>query len=208
MSGYRDPSVSTGSSDVWGDEPGDVFASETLPGPARHDETTGYLDTHYGPMGGKRIQDQTDSFDHKDFPQGNVVTSSIRVATNHELVRDLVKDFIKDHGKKDITKRHIVAFLKAKGSYAFLSSDMIRCLNLEHNAKVMDVLDVFPVKVASVKPGDLDSSAVRVASIREALVASLQDSSTPTSTVNEYHRIAADLALALAAYERIYHHGQ
>jgi hypothetical protein len=77
-------------------------------------------------------------------------TGTIRKATNLTLVGDLTEDFLKEFGKKNLTKRHVLAFLQAGNLPQYLSSDVIRCLKHRHQVYVKDVLDEFPVaKIAS-----------------------------------------------------------
>jgi len=72
-------------------------------------------------------------------------TAMQRNATNINQVVALTKDFLKEAGKKGLTKRHVLAFLQQRGLPQYLSSDVIRCLKLSHDIHVKDVLDEFPV---------------------------------------------------------------
>jgi len=83
-----------------------------------------------------------------------------RRATNISLVSDLTQDFMKEFGKKDLTRRHVMSFLSKSNTPQFLASDIIRCLKLRHSVYVKDVLDEFPIaKTAS--DGKLSLAAVR-----------------------------------------------
>lgn len=94
----------------------------------------------------------------KNWPKGNLTrgleaSMNTRKATNLELVGTLTTDFIKKYGKKDITRRHVMAFLKESGYHQYLASDVVRCLKLRHDVHMADVLDQFPTstkKTASV----------------------------------------------------------
>ncbi len=77
-------------------------------------------------------------------------TGTIRTATNLTLVGDLTEKFLKEFGKKGLTKRHVLSFLQSQNHPQYLSSDVIRCLKHRHQVYVKDVLDEFPVvKTAS-----------------------------------------------------------
>jgi hypothetical protein len=82
--------------------------------------------------------------DSKMFASGGF-SMNTRQATHITQVVGLTKDFLKEAGKKDLTKRHVLAFLTQRGLPQYLSSDIIRCLKLSHNIHVKDVLDEFPV---------------------------------------------------------------
>ena len=82
--------------------------------------------------------------DPKMFASGRTSMTN-RQATNIHQVVALTKDFLKEAGKKDLTKRHVLAFLQSRGLPQYLSSDIIRCLKLSHDVHVKDVLDEFPV---------------------------------------------------------------
>ena len=82
--------------------------------------------------------------DPKMFASGRT-SMTTRQATNIHQVVALTKDFLKEAGKEDLTKRHVLAFLQQKGLPQYLSSDIIRCLKLSHDIHVKDVLDEFPV---------------------------------------------------------------
>lgn len=76
-----------------------------------------------------------------------------RQATNIDLVGTLTSDFMKKYGKKNLTRRHVMSFLRIGGYHQYLASDVIRCLQHRHGVHVADVLDQFPVsdgrKIAS-----------------------------------------------------------
>jgi len=71
--------------------------------------------------------------------------SRARKATNLSLVSELTDGFLKEYGKKDLTKRHVLSYLQSKGHPQFISSDIVRCLKHKHKLYVADVLDKFPV---------------------------------------------------------------
>jgi hypothetical protein len=82
--------------------------------------------------------------DPKMFASGGL-SMNTRQATHITQVVALTKDFLKEAGKKDLTKRHVLAFLQQRGLPQYLSSDIIRCLKLSHDVHIKDVLDEFPV---------------------------------------------------------------
>lgn len=94
-------------------------------------------------------------------------TSSLtRVSTNIELVSELTKDFLKEFGKKNLTKRHVLSFLQELGHPQFLSSDIIRCLKLRHSVHVKDVLDEFSV-MKQASHGGIPSILNKISSLRD-----------------------------------------
>lgn len=71
---------------------------------------------------------------------------STRTATNIELVIDLTKNFIKQFGKKNIVRRHVLAFLQDRQLPQYLASDIVRCLKHKHKVVIPDVMDTFPLE--------------------------------------------------------------
>jgi hypothetical protein len=123
-----------------------------------------------------------------------------RQATNIHQVIGLTKDFLKEvNPEKDhLTKRHVLAFLQGRNLPQYLSSDIIRCLKIQHDIHVKDVLDEFPVaRKASVTMGTSVARAQRALMelefqhIREPEVASV------------LRRCAANLTRALIDMERL-----
>lgn len=81
-----------------------------------------------------------------------------RVSTDIKLVVGLTKDFIKKFGKKNIVRRHVLAFLQDAGLPQYLASDIVRCLKHQHSVVIPDVMDTFPLaKIASAGRSDLGS---------------------------------------------------
>jgi hypothetical protein len=75
-----------------------------------------------------------------------------RTANSHNIASQLAGDFIKKYGKKNVTRRHVLAFLQEEGQAfrQYLASEIIRCLKLNHKVYIEDVMDKFPVaKTAS-----------------------------------------------------------
>ncbi len=121
-----------------------------------------------------------------------------RNATNITLVNSLTKDFLKACGKKDLTKRHVLAFLQSLGQPQFLSSDIIRCLKLAHDIHVKDVLDEFPVaRTASTVGG------TTVAQVRRKLIDLEGEFVLQPEVSSILRRCAANLTRALIDMERL-----
>jgi hypothetical protein len=192
----------------WGSDGSESYASEeSLPSAVENSTKT---NNGLGALGnadsGYILEDQNvpkgfpseDYMENRSFPKshpGNMVAS--RIATNVELVRDITKKFVQKHGKKDLTKRHVLSFLTGNGYYSFMSSDVIRCLKLDHDVHVPDVLDVFPVRKAS---SSIDAS--RLVALRDFCVLNEMNNHMFPAVAAEYRQAAASLNTALAAIER------
>ena len=80
---------------------------------------------------------------------GNTMHNS-RISTDIKLVISLTKDFIKEFGKKNIVRRHVLSFLQDRSLPQFLASDIIRCMKHQHKVVIPDVMDTFPLaKISS-----------------------------------------------------------
>jgi len=114
-----------------------------------------------------------------------------RRATNILLVSDLTQDFMKKFGKKELTRRHVMAFLSNLNQPQFLASDIIRCLKLRHSVFVKDVLDEFPIaKTAS-------DGMVSISSILGELI-KLETSATIPETSSKLKHCVASLSSVIA----------
>ena len=159
-------------SDIWADEDTGAYAGEKepgteLPGVVKNETS---MDDFLGALGnawsGYETEDLSgpQGFPTEDFAEnidydrsdnqdgGRIMTSNLngRRATNLELVGDLTTKFIKEFGKKDLTRRHVISFLQKSGHHYYLASDIIRCLKLRHSVFIKDVMDEFPLaKTAS-----------------------------------------------------------
>ena len=120
-----------------------------------------------------------------------------RQATNINLVTDLTSQFLKACGKKDLTKRHVLAFLQSLGHPQFLSSDIIRCLKLSHEVYVKDVLDEFPVHRQTT------ASQTSIASLRDKLIQLEIDNVLDPKVSSVYRRCAANLSRVIVDLERL-----
>lgn len=82
-----------------------------------------------------------------------------RVATDVSLVESLTKDFLKQFGKKNLVRRHVLAFLQDKSLPQYLASDVVRCLKHQHSIVIPDVMDTFPLaKIASSETASVANS--------------------------------------------------
>ena len=121
-----------------------------------------------------------------------------RQATHITQVVALTKDFLKVAGKKDLTKRHVMAFLQTLGLPQYLSSDIIRCLKLSHDIHVKDVLDEFPVfRQASA------AQQTSIARARQALINLECDHVLDPEVASVLRRCAANLTRTIIDMERL-----
>ncbi len=135
--------------------------------------------------------------DPKMFASGRT-SMQTRRATNITQVVALTKDFIQEAGKKDLTKRHVLAFLQQKGLPQYLSSDIIRCLKISHDIHVKDVLDEFPVyRQASA------ASQTSIARARAAMIALECKHVLEPEVSSVLRRCAANMTRALLDMERL-----
>jgi len=86
------------------------------------------------------------SLDNSPSLTGGKMASTQRIASNPEKVRGLTAGLFKELGKKDLTKRHVLAYLKKLGEPQYLSSELILCAHDDHGVYIKDVLDEFPFK--------------------------------------------------------------
>lgn len=96
---------------------------------------------------------------------------AMRTATDIKLVIGLTKDFVKEYGKKNIVRRHVLSFLQDKGLPQYLASDVVRCLKHQHNVVIPDVMDTFPLAktashMAKTASADLGSAYRSIATLQ------------------------------------------
>jgi len=223
-SDYYDPmSIGTAMSDLFADEDSGAYAS-SLPEPTSNEtDLNDWLSALGNFWSGYTVEDQdvpygfpsdVDPYNEGDF--GGVVMANDKMARvqadsmdvgslksiqkralDVKFVVELTGKFLKKHGKENITRRAVTAFLQEEGygDRQYLASDIIRCL--KHNRKIVvpDVLDVFPLaKTASVSSiGGLHQKLVtlEIENIRDPEVAGV------------FRRCAANLAHVMAYLERI-----
>lgn len=206
---YADRMTISYNGDEWADEDSGAYASESLPSPG---DGTMSRENSLGALGnawsGYNVQDQAvpsgfPSEDYlTDYTKFNHMNASElkmrKTATNVTLVRSITSGFLKEFGKKNLTRRHVMAFLQKTGSHQYLASDVIRCLLLDHNIYVKDVLDEFPVHKAA-------SSGHNIASLISArghlIDLEIKNISNP-SVSSIYRHAAAALTRSIASLER------
>lgn len=211
--------VALETSPYWPDEDTSVYGQNSLPGVVKNDKT---MDNTLGGLGnswsGYGVEDISgpNGFPSEDYNQnvnyprsndgnsgGSLIASQStrflmnRLATNINLVDDLTKDLIKDFGKKDLTRRHIMTFLQKGNHPQYLASDIVRNLMIRHNVYVKDVLDEFP-------EGEfIRDGRKSMASIRDKLVDLEISNSHDSEIANNIRRSTASISNALALLERI-----
>jgi len=209
---YYDRMTISYNGNEWPDEDSGSYSSDSLPTPGESDESSdNFLNALGNFWSGYNVQDQSvpagfpsEEYAENDrFQKTNASELPMkRVATNIDLVRSVTTDFIKDSGKKGLTRRHVMAFLQKSGQHQYLASDVIRCLLLDHGVYVKDVLDEFPVmRSASSEPS---SGVSRLASIRGSLIdLEIKHFSSDPETSGAYRAAAAAVTRSIAALERI-----
>jgi hypothetical protein len=213
-SDYYDPMVlGTSVDDMFAPHSGDTFAeeeaskSDSLPSIPENkttvDNTLGALGNYWS---GYNVQDQNvdagfPSMEYWDIGRYQQLHSSEikqmnKIATNVVLVRDLTSEFIKKFGKKDLTRRHVMAFLQERGEHVYLASDIIRAVALEYDIFIKDVLDEFPVRKASTE------HRVILSTIRSKLIDfEIQNINDPEAS-QEFRYAAAALSKVLAVLSK------
>jgi hypothetical protein len=158
------------------------------------------LDNFLGALGnawsGYVVEDQSDQPGFPVPQREASMKSAPRVATALELVGELAKDFLKEFGKKDLTRRHVMAFLQDRGLNMFLASDVIRCLKHRHKVVISDVLDAFP------KARTASAGWTTLASAWQTMLDVSTDPSTDEEVAYVMAACASDTALTLAELER------
>lgn len=210
---YYDKMSISYSGDEWPDEDSGAWASESeesIPTPGTYDQSR---ENSLGALGnswsGYIVQDQSvpsgfpsDTY-LEDYTKFNHMNASERpvkkFATNFNLVRFITADFIKDHGKKDITRRNIMAFLQKTNNHQYLASDIVRCLMHDHEIYVKDVLDEFPVVRSASTKNDL----LRLSSIRDNLIELEIRNIRNPEVSSVYRSAAAAMTHSIVALERI-----
>ncbi len=122
---------------VWEDTSGPIgFPSEEFK------ENVDFPKSNDGTLG--QLVANSNEFDNS----GNIM--HMKTSTDIKLVISLTKDFIKEFGKKNIVRRHVLAFLQDRSLPQFLASDIIRCMKHQHKVVIPDVMDTFPLaKISS-----------------------------------------------------------
>ena len=219
----------SGISEIWPDEDSGAYANEEkisdskLPGSDKNevsmDDTLGALGNYWS---GYETEDVTSpqgfptedfkeniDYDRSDNQNGGRILASrygdqfnmerTRIATDIPLVVDLTKEFIKKYGKKDLTRRHVMAFLQDEGRPQYLASDIIRCLKHSHKLVVPDVIDTFPVVTKT-------ASSNGIASVRNKLIDLQLENILDTKVSIAFGRCAANLTYVMAVLEKLEGH--
>lgn len=122
------------------------------------------------------------------------LTARSRVATNITLIDELSSEFLREFGRKDLTKRHVLSFLQSKKQPQYLSSDVIRCLKHRHDIHVKDVLDEFPVAK--------QASTSVLASVRDRIINLEIENIRVPEVSSVLRRAAAALSVAIVRSEK------
>lgn len=191
--------------DLWPDEDSGAYAHSQLPGVVKNEVS---MDDFLGALGnawsGSVLEDVSgpSGFPTPSNDQGRTSRTVSgtqmrleRTATDLKLVGDIASDFIKEYGRKDLTRRHVMAFLQDSGHHQYLASDVIRCLKHRHDVHISDVLDEFPIKKAA------SEGFSGLASAHRALIElEIQNVRSPDVS-RVLRRCAADLAGIISGLE-------
>jgi hypothetical protein len=205
---------------IWADEDTGAYASEeadSLPSVNKNDvnadDTLGALGNYWS---GSILEDisgdpygspATDLVENADWERSNQDDGGRlmasrgfkmkRQATDVPLVMKLTTDFLKEYGKKDLTHRHVLAFLQKLGKPQYLASDIVRCLKLSHSIYVKDVLEEFPIaKTASVKISSLDDLSDKIVDLAMLY-------KRDPEAVRELQACVADISRAAGLYAKV-----
>ncbi len=145
----------------------------------------------------------SDTFDQgRNYQKTNASERRMnKVAVNVPQVRDFVKGLLSQYGKKDLTRRHIMAFLAKHNAPQYLASDVVRCLDIDHGIVVRDVLDEFPAKVKTASNPRLSSTSLN--QVRNTLIDLECRYLTDVEASDQYRFAAAELAHVLAVLDRM-----
>lgn len=124
-------------------------------------------------------------------------TGPSRLATDLKLVGSLTEDFLKAYGKKNLVRRHVLAFLQERGLPQYLASDVVRCLKHRHRIVIPDVMDVFPLSRTA------SDGTSRLARAHDALVELSIEHAHEPEVASVLRRCAASVAHALALSDRM-----
>ncbi len=156
-------------------------------------ENSAYPKSNDGTSGGKVIAHVDTSYAPSDTGE-----DMSRTATNLELVGDLTKEFLKEFGKKDLVRRHVLAFLTGKALPQYLASDIVRCLKHRHKITIPDVMDRFPVAKTASDPGRKILSTTW-----ERFIQLEHEHILEPEVASQFRRCAANLAHVMAGLERL-----
>ena len=185
--------------------PSKVDSASDLPGiPDNYEHRDNFLNSLGNYWSGYTVEDQnvpagfpsTEFEDPYRWQKTNASTRNMKkIAVNISLVKDLTSAFLKEKGKKNLSRRHIMSFLQKRNEPQYLASDIVRCLGENHNIYVMDNLDVFPMLRTS-------SSKVNLANIRNEIINLEVASINKPEIAHQLRHAAAELTEVLALLER------
>ena len=155
-------------------------------------ENSAYPKSNDGTSGGTIVAHGDTS-----YAPSNMGKDMNRTATNLELVGDLTKEFLKEFGKKDLVRRHVLAFLTGKFLPQYLASDIVRCLKHRHKITIPDVMDRFPVAKTASDPQRTLSA------MWERFIKLEHDNILEPEVASKFRRCAANLAHIMAGLERL-----
>ncbi len=157
--------------DIWPDEDSGAYAHTELPKDTKNESNfdnrtkgignswSGYIVEDLSGPSGFPSTDFSENADYleDDDNSGRFLASGNekmkKTSTNFSLVSDLADGVLKKFGKKDLTRRHVMAYLQEINQSQFLASDVVRCLSLCHGIDLNDNLNQFPIsKKASNTP--------------------------------------------------------
>jgi len=157
----------------------------------------------------RNFREDPDPLDGGVIPEGLIASVSrrsamgVRNATNFNLVTTLTDDFLKKHGKKGLTRRHVMSFLDGAGYHKYLASDMIRCLAESHGIHIADVLDEFPLKESKESGGSKSKTSFLIEDVKAIHDNVVRVRPTDREASAKVGKIAADLKLVIADLERL-----
>lgn len=228
---YDDMQIGKSSDNMWADEDTGAYVSnevESLPTPAENEMTMkNWLDAVGNAWSGYVVEDQNvprgfpseDFRENVNFPKtndpghgGRVLAGDdmrrtydsprTRQATDLQLVEELTKKFLKDHGKTNITRRAVTSFLQNndRGDRQYLASDIIRCLKLKHKISIPDVLDIFPVSKTASRQANHAGLATTYEDLINLEIKHLHE----PEAASAFRRCAANLARVMADLRKVW----
>jgi hypothetical protein len=182
------------------------YSKKSLPSiPDNYESRDNFLNSLGNYWSGYTVEDQnvpqgfpsTEFLDDSRWQKTNASTGNMKkVAVNLDLVKTLTSGVMKEFGKKDLSRRHIMSFLKKKNEPQYLASDIVRCLGEVHGIHVMDNLDVFPVLRTA-------STTVNLTNTRNKIISLEVDNLIRPEVSAQLRYAAAELSNVLALLERM-----
>jgi hypothetical protein len=126
-------------------------------------------------------------------PFGYASSGSImnKIATNISLVENLTQQFLKEFGRKNLVRRHVLAFLQERNEPQYLASDIIRCMKHQYDIVIPDVMDIFPIaKTAS-------NTIRRISYVHDKLVEAMIEHAHDPVIARQLRKCATDTVTVL-----------